>query len=351
MEAEELIAAIVADPEDQTAWMVYADWLLERNHPRGELIQLGPLAKAGNNEARWRIQKLEVDEDPLLSPRLAARGKQWRFTFDRGFIMHAEFLTHGELAADAETVSALCADPHAALIQSIQFGVVEYRGPVDEITGLRQLVHSRIDVGDLDRELGHLQWMESLDVRGIACTQLTHRNLRHLGTDSNTCLDARIDLPALETLGWRPITEDAGFGTALRGALPKLRSIAIHNGYPAVIAELADERIARQLEWFSIQTGDLAVLTLLVTHAGAFSGLREIHIDGLYEDLEQAEVDALRSALERAYPGATIYAPWEDLVPAVPQPRQTRPEPPAVDEQSRRSDGAIDAIARWMRRT
>ena len=58
MEQDQLIAAIVADPDDETAWLGYADWLLEREHKRGELIQLGPLAKAGNNEGRWEIQRL-----------------------------------------------------------------------------------------------------------------------------------------------------------------------------------------------------------------------------------------------------------------------------------------------------
>jgi hypothetical protein len=61
-------------------------------------------------------------------------------------------------------------------------------------------------------------------------------------------------------------------------------------------------------------------------------------------------VDELRGALERTYPAATIYAPWRDLVLHLPESREELQAPPQVDEQSRRPDGTIDAVARWMRR-
>jgi hypothetical protein len=116
-----------------------------------------------------------------------------------------------------------------------------------------------------------------------------------------------------------------------------------------LIAELAQHPVARQLDSFSMLTDDVAVLTLLVTHAGAFPGLKQIHIRGLYQDLEQAEADSLRDALERAYPGVTIDVPWRHLVTRLPEPRELRPDPPRVDAESRRADGTIDAIARWIR--
>ena len=134
-------------------------------------------------------------------------------------------------------------------------------------------------------------------MHGAACNELTHPSLAQLQTDSITCANARIDLPALELLEWRAIADDAGFGTVLRGPLPKLRGISIQRGYPGLIAELAQHPVARQLESFGMHTDDLAALTLLVTHAGAFPGLKRIHIRGLYEDLEQAEADSLRGAV------------------------------------------------------
>jgi hypothetical protein len=323
--------------------------LLERNHPRGELIQLGPLAKSGDNEARWRIQRLEVDEDLLLSPRLAARGKQWRYTFDRGFIRVAEFQTYGEQAADAESLSALCGDPHAGLIERIELGVVEYGGPVDEITGLRPLVHSRADVGDLDRELAGLRWLNDVGLYGVACDRLSLRTLRRLQTDSTTCADASIDLPMLEALSWRAYTADVGFGNVLRGHLPALRSVTVEPGSPPMIAALAREPLARQLETLVLNTDDLDALTHLVTHAGAFPRIRQIYVNGIYEQLEQAVVDTLRVALERAYPGAVIGVSWDALMPVPPRPPEARHDQTTVDDQSRRPDGTIDAIGRWQR--
>ena len=353
MEAEELIAAIVADPDDQAAWMIYADWLLERGHPRGELIGLGPLAAAGDNEARWQIQRLEIDEAPLLSTRLHERVKQWRFGFDRGFIRVAEFQTHGEQPIDAEAIAALCADPHAGLLSTIKIGFVEYRGPVDEITGLRQIVPSRADVGDLDRELARLRWLQRLDLNGVACPALSHTGLRHLTTDSHTCGDSRLDLPSLEKLEWNPNREETGFGNVLRGSLPRLSSLAIHGGFPATVAALAEDAVARQLEALWIRSEDVAILTQLVARATAFPNLKKLEIHSVYGTLEQAEVDALEAALERAFPCATIYVPWRNLSPDPVVEQQASAddgvETVEVDDQSRRPDGTIDAIARWNR--
>jgi uncharacterized protein (TIGR02996 family) len=38
--AEELLARLRAHPDDQEAWLVYADWLAEQGDGRGELIAL-----------------------------------------------------------------------------------------------------------------------------------------------------------------------------------------------------------------------------------------------------------------------------------------------------------------------
>jgi hypothetical protein len=135
----------------------------------------------------------------------------------------------------------------------------------------------------------------------------------------------------------------------LRGALPRLTSLGIARGYAEMVVELAAHPIARQLEGLHLETNELAALPTLAANAAAFPKLRELSVHGIHEELAQAEVDALRSALERAYPGATIHAPWDDLVPAIPQPRPPRSETPNVDDQSRRPDGTIDAIARWNR--
>jgi uncharacterized protein (TIGR02996 family) len=349
VEAEELIAAIIADPDDQTAWMVYADWLLERGHPRGELIQLGPIAAAGDNAAKWRVGQLEADEDSLLSPALLARAQQWRFVFERGFIRLAEYQRHAKPGADTETIRALCSDPHVGLLHTLVLDIYEVRADDDPITGMNALVYPQTPIGDISGELSRLRRLRRLDVHGIACTGLSHPTLSELRTDSITCTDARIELPALEVLEWRAMSEGVGFGTMLRGQLPKLRSISIARGYGSMISELAGYPVAQRLESLNLQTNELAALPTLAEHAGAFPKLETLSVHGLHEDLEHAEVDRLRQALVLAYPAAKLYVRWADLLPEPPQEPEAPDDVPSVDEQSRRPDGTIDAIGRWNR--
>lgn len=323
--------------------MVYSDWLLERNHPRGELIQLGPLAKAGDRQALQEIQRIEIDEDPLLSPRLAARGRQWRFELYRGFIRLAEFQTYGDTPADAEAVAALCADPHVGLAESIALEVVSYRGPADARTGLGQRVYSRIDVGDLDRELAALRWLDSLEVHGVACPELTHRNLRRLAIDSSTGSDTRIDLPALETLEWHAISPEAGFGMVVQASFPRLREIILRDGDEDLLAVLTELPIARQLQSLTLRTLEPALVVQLAAHATAFRGLDKIVIDGVLE-----EARPLEESLQRAYPVAKISV-RSAYLPRRAAHREQR-EVAEVDEQSRRPDGTIDAAARFGQR-
>lgn len=67
-EEQAFLSAIVANPEDQTAKLVYADWLEERGDPRAEVVrlkvQVASLAD-GWVAARDRLAQLE----PTVSPR------------------------------------------------------------------------------------------------------------------------------------------------------------------------------------------------------------------------------------------------------------------------------------------
>jgi uncharacterized protein (TIGR02996 family) len=348
VEAEKLIAAIVADPDDQTAWMVYADWLLEHAHPRGELIQLEAAAAGGDNTAKWRIRQLEADEELFLSAPLLARSLQWRFVFERGFIRLAEYQPHAKQGIDAETIRALCSDPHAGLLRTIVVNIFTYGGE-DPVRGETQRIYTRADVGDIDRELARLRWLRGLTLHGVAVSRLSHPDLRELDTDSITCRDAQIELPALESLDWYAMAERDAFGTMLSRPLPQLGSIALGRAYLSMISELAGHPIARQLESLTIHTNDLAMLSTLVTLGPAFPRLRELAVTGIHEDLEQADVDARRQALEHAFPAAKLFVPWSNLLPDPPYEEDSAGDGPEVDEQSRRPDGTIDAIGRWNR--
>src|SRR5262249_37183185 len=81
----ELLAAVYASPSDDGPRSVYADWLLERNDPRGEFIAL-QLA----SESRQLTKKERARQQELL----VAHRREWlgplatlpiRIGFDRGF--------------------------------------------------------------------------------------------------------------------------------------------------------------------------------------------------------------------------------------------------------------------------
>jgi uncharacterized protein (TIGR02996 family) len=77
LRAEELLAAVLADPDDVGARLVYADFLMERGDPRGELIQVQcKLAEAGARDA-----KLERREKRLLEK----HGARWVSPFGLWF--------------------------------------------------------------------------------------------------------------------------------------------------------------------------------------------------------------------------------------------------------------------------
>lgn len=96
--AEGFLAAIYANPADDTPRLVYADWLLERNDPRGELITLQFRRRDGQSSPA------ELAREQAL---LKRHGRAWlgalapvisfgkgysRSTFERGFLSVADII-------------------------------------------------------------------------------------------------------------------------------------------------------------------------------------------------------------------------------------------------------------------
>jgi uncharacterized protein (TIGR02996 family) len=77
-EGAALLAAIVANPDDSATRLVYADWLLERGDPRGELIRL-------HQEGRETGDLQRKHRPVLLAPYLA---------FDNGTRIDSGFIDH-----------------------------------------------------------------------------------------------------------------------------------------------------------------------------------------------------------------------------------------------------------------
>jgi uncharacterized protein (TIGR02996 family) len=84
MEKAALLAAIAACPADDQPRQVYADWLLERGDPRGELIQLQLLASP-TEAHRTRVERLLAAHRHTWQAELGELATLGEVTFARGF--------------------------------------------------------------------------------------------------------------------------------------------------------------------------------------------------------------------------------------------------------------------------
>jgi uncharacterized protein (TIGR02996 family) len=358
----ELIAAIVAAPDDPAPWSVYMDWLLERGHPRRELIQLA----FGDRSNALRIADLESDEEKLLSQRLVAQMKHWRFDWRRGFLRAATL--EPESRPDPEVFRALCADPHAGLLETVRIDFASDEYDTDPITGARigRGVVTR-DLGDIAAEIGLLQHLHALVLRGTEpCSALEHPRLRALNTNAAACpsvLTGGLDVPMLEQLTLCNIDTEllTAATSCLHAPPPKLVGLRLETaGNP--IELLSRCSVLRQLRSLWITTprpvdlvGDVAWLYALRDHAHAFVGIANIGFHPFRAQLEPAAAEQLRGQLERALPNTELDIYWEGLVAGEPEPilddaDAVQPDAgPPVDADSRNENGLIDAIGAWTR--
>jgi len=76
---ERALLEAIADTEDPAARLVYADWLLERGDPQGELIAVACRPGSLDPTARERLAELEAQRDGWLGPVAAiARDRTWQ---------------------------------------------------------------------------------------------------------------------------------------------------------------------------------------------------------------------------------------------------------------------------------
>jgi uncharacterized protein (TIGR02996 family) len=89
----DFLAAIYADPDDDTLRMVFADWLQERGDPRGELIalQLAAATPASQKKAASLVKQHGVAWAGRLHRFLAKEGR----VFERGFLARGTLTLEG----------------------------------------------------------------------------------------------------------------------------------------------------------------------------------------------------------------------------------------------------------------
>ena len=207
MDASELEAAILADPEAVAPYSVYADWLEQQGDPRGELIHV-QLAR-------------ENDPDPALVERegelLAEHANRWlgglldyplgppnalEVTWRRGFVHSATVKTSYESNDGAFLYRELAARPVARFLRELCLGAgCSYGGrPPDDVSILEALrdcplpLLRALEINCLGRELS---WTH---VGDISIANASLRGLESLEIVTGRMTLGAIDLPNLRTL-------------------------------------------------------------------------------------------------------------------------------------------------------
>ncbi|MBA3397522.1 MAG: WGR domain-containing protein [Deltaproteobacteria bacterium] len=329
----ELEKAIINDPYDADAYMVYADWLQDQGDPRGELVAL---QAGGKKPAAKKL--LDKHADYFLGP-LAEHQKCYdgsgkdAFTWKNGFI-HALRLSHDHYALDyaddpkhknwkgslAEILGTLLRHPSGRFLAELSInynndpnestlddiiGVLAKHGlptlrklrigdDVDQISwynvgnlgklwkAIPNLTHLDIEAGSftlgaielpkLQRAVFHTGGLSKASARSIAAAKWPH--LEHLevyyGSD-NYGGDAKVKdvLPLLE-----------------RTDMPKLRYLGVKNAefQDELCEHLARAKLVRQLETLDISLGILtdAGVATIVKHAEAFKHLQVLDVSDTY---------------------------------------------------------------------
>ena len=123
--AAALLADIYANPDDDGPRLVYADLLLERGDPHGELIRLqlerGRAGPVGDRE-RWLLKQHGKDFLGALAPVLSFGWSYSRTELERGFVAVADFIGAGEgsSAAMRRRIELVVDAPAWATVEQLQ---------------------------------------------------------------------------------------------------------------------------------------------------------------------------------------------------------------------------------------
>lgn len=318
--AAALEAAIVADPGDPGPYAVYADWLVQRGDPRGELISLQLALEAGQRSTGRRSlpvaisRHLETHAGSLLgglaqllpNPRDPMTGP---FAWRRGFIDHVtldggrgrdlgavidDVLRHPsgrfvrtltlrtEHVDEAHhVIDALCERAPACLVE-LDFEVRDQ--PLD-VTTLWPAVPGlhRINLAARAFDLGAVH-LPAAERARFATTRLSVAAVRAIALAPWPAL-ARLELRFGGRFEPTSSTIDDLRGLLVRGDLPALTHLKLRGCAYAgeALVTLAGAPLARQLIVIDLSHGhvDREDLRALAAHLQGFPQLRELWLPSL----------------------------------------------------------------------
>jgi uncharacterized protein (TIGR02996 family) len=311
----ELERALLVDPEDEQAYLVYADWLQAEGDPRGELITLmtqaersrDPLLRASVSSYMHQHEQALLGTIEHLQLTIDGRGEPafvWRHGFIHRIRLAYNKYVHERMRATVgkgwepgELLTRMLSHDSARFVAHIEVGLIlgpngrDYQTVIDSLAMEKRPTVSTLHIGDFefpeDSELswtnlgylGHmwprLPHLRELTLQGGAfelgaidlpeLREATFRTCRFSGEDLRSVSEAR--WPALERL-------EIWFGDPARGAcndvealadllrgdhFPALRHLALRNAAFAndLAGELARAPLVAQLESLDLSMGTL----------------------------------------------------------------------------------------------
>ncbi len=330
----ELEAQIHARPDDPAPALVYADWLQQREDPRGGLIAIQhQLALAPDDAALRDAERTLLDaHGPYLLPeRLHALLRQPRrrgedpdarceVTWCRGFLASARLARRAAPAQPevAALVDELLGHPSAHFLRRLALGPLgtphEYNY-IDVVAAIARRGHPRLEelvlgdfgpamelafsrAGNVSPLLGAAPRLRRLALRAGSLrfeSALAHAGLRELAVTVATISEGNLArllgarLPALESFELAcPGLELTGAELAamLRGAaMPRLRRLALRGtvGTLGALEEILGSPLMPQLEVLELPGGDLddrAAESLATIRAPRLRHLARLDVSG-----------------------------------------------------------------------
>jgi uncharacterized protein (TIGR02996 family) len=196
---EELEQLIFADPDDRDGYLVLGDWLLEQEHPRGELISANAQMVDQNDPVQFlrfkTIQTKLLAEHPRVfyGPKLKHHGEVLRIKWVLGYWRTLTVLWCTNLA---DVLASVAASPSALFLQELNLDLLRGVNDDAELAGCLSKLgeHPMRALSKLTITTSSLDGLEVLSQASPA--------LRHLRVDTSMLkvTDAKWALPTLESL-------------------------------------------------------------------------------------------------------------------------------------------------------
>jgi uncharacterized protein (TIGR02996 family) len=222
---EHLLADVLARPEDNTVRLVYADWLMQRGDPRGELISVQCALPSATPAQRAELEKRE--RVLLRAHRLEwmrnAKQVATKCDIERGFVSTIEatpvaFANHGAVLFDHDPIETL-------ILTKVSAKSLELLKDTPHLERLRRLVMDFYSI-EKPRDVSALvEFFASKHLQRLRELKLG-RMLGGEDVDASALFDG-VSLPALEVLDAKGVSVPDALVGLPKARLPRLEVLRL----------------------------------------------------------------------------------------------------------------------------